>query len=206
MSRAISADLALALEQTHVNPMLAAEFDFDSGTVGMWTGLGTLTWGDKTFVGGGNLVGISTVRETQDLQANALTFSLNGVAPENIAVAMEENIQGRPCRLYIGTAETSVALALEDDSGVILLESGDRILLESQTMDEPYLIFEGMMNVINGKVKIPVSELNLTAENILILLKRTKERRYTDEDQQAKYPGDKFFEFIAQLQDKNIVW
>lgn len=206
MSRDINPDLALALEQTHINAIVAAEFEFDSGTIGMWSGVGNLIWGDKEFIGGGNLVGMSTVRETQDLQANSLTFSLNGIAPENIFVALEEKFQGRPCRVWIGNSDTGIKLALEDEPGAVQLETGEYILLESTLLDTPYLIFEGMMNVMNGKVQIPVSRLSLSAENILAILKRANVSFYTDEDQQAKYPGDLFLEFIAALQDKNIVW
>jgi hypothetical protein len=206
LSRDISPELALALTQTHVNSALMAEFDFDSGTLGMWTGYGTLVWGEKEFFGGGNLVSVSPIRETQDLQANAVTFNLAGVSQPNVALALQENLQNRPCRLYAATTATSVALATENDSGAILMEGGEAILLESTVMDEPYLFWSGLMNVMQGKARIPLSELSLSAENILIWLRRTRESRYTDEDQKAKYPGDRFFEFIAQLQDKEIVW
>jgi hypothetical protein len=46
----------------------------------------------------------------------------------------------------------------------------------------------------------------LTAESRLIDLERSRERRYTSEDQKIDYPNDKGLEFIADLQDKEIVW
>ena len=35
-------------------------------------------------------------------------------------------------------------------------------------------------------------------------LERAEVRRYTDADQQAEYPGDRFFEFVAALQEAEI--
>jgi hypothetical protein len=46
----------------------------------------------------------------------------------------------------------------------------------------------------------------LSLENRLIALDRSKERRYTHEDQQLSFPGDKGFEFVPDLQDKEIIW
>ena len=35
-------------------------------------------------------------------------------------------------------------------------------------------------------------------------LERAEVRRYTDADQQAEYPGDRFFEFVPALQEAEI--
>jgi hypothetical protein len=50
------------------------------------------------------------------------------------------------------------------------------------------------------------ANIGLTAESRLIDLERSRERRYTSEDQKIDYPNDKGLEFIADLQDKEIVW
>ena len=50
------------------------------------------------------------------------------------------------------------------------------------------------------------ANINVTAESRLIDLDRTRERRYTSEDQKIDFPNDKGLEFIADLQDKEIVW
>ena len=46
----------------------------------------------------------------------------------------------------------------------------------------------------------------LNLENRLIVLDRAKERRYTHEDQQLSFAGDLGFEFVPDLQDKEIIW
>ncbi len=205
-SRQIDPALLASIVGKHSYPAILAEFDFDSGTVGVWTGLGELQWDGHTFTGLGNFVSMSAITETQDMIANSLVFNLNGISPDLTAAGLQERVRGRPCRVWLGTAETNVQAGLEDDSGVVGLEEGGYIIMENRTADTPYMLWQGLMNVIRGKVVIPVSELTLSAENILILLRRSRERRYTDADQQAKYPGDKFFEFTPQLQDKEITF
>ena len=46
----------------------------------------------------------------------------------------------------------------------------------------------------------------MTAESKLIDLERSRARRYTSEDQKIDYPDDKGLDFIADLQDKAVVW
>jgi predicted rRNA methylase YqxC with S4 and FtsJ domains len=48
--------------------------------------------------------------------------------------------------------------------------------------------------------------IELKLENRLIALERPNLRRMTDEDQKNLFSGDKGFEFIADLQDKELVW
>lgn len=206
MTRDLSEGLAAALAGQHVLAALLAEFDFDSQTIGSWTGYGTLSWGEKSFVGNGNMVSISDVTETQDLNAAGISFRLSGIASTNIALAKQERYQNRPCRLWIANVLVNAAVALEDDSGVVLTEDGGRLLLENQLLDSPYQIFSGVMDVMSFVDNGDEATITLSAENILTLLKRSKVRRYTAEDQKARYPGDRFFDFVAQLQDKEIVW
>ncbi|AWV21498.1 Transcriptional regulator, LacI family [Roseomonas mucosa] len=46
--------------------------------------------------------------------------------------------------------------------------------------------------------------VSLTCEGRLVDLERAEVRRYTDADQQAEYPGDRFFEFVPALQEAQI--
>ena len=48
--------------------------------------------------------------------------------------------------------------------------------------------------------------MSVTAESRLIDLDVTRERRYTDADQKIDFPDDKGLEFIADIQDKEIIW
>jgi hypothetical protein len=49
-------------------------------------------------------------------------------------------------------------------------------------------------------------EIAISVENRLIEFERTAIRRNTAEDQKIDYPTDKGFEFVAEIQEKDIVW
>ncbi|MCH8035958.1 MAG: VWA domain-containing protein [Proteobacteria bacterium] len=48
--------------------------------------------------------------------------------------------------------------------------------------------------------------VTVTVESRLIAWERAKIRRYTNEDQQQRFSGDKFLEFVNQTMDKEILW
>ena len=48
--------------------------------------------------------------------------------------------------------------------------------------------------------------ITLNLESRLIQLERPKNRRYTHEDNKKDLPGDLGFEFVTDLQDKEIIW
>ena len=56
------------------------------------------------------------------------------------------------------------------------------------------------MEVVDG----PEPRVALSCESRLVDLERAEVRRYTDADQQAEYPGDRFFEFVPALQEAEI--
>lgn len=204
--RDLGTAVAEALAESVVNISLLADFEFDSQTVYMWTGIGNLIIDGNTYIGVGNLVGISEIRESQNLEANGLAMSLSGVSSTLVSVALQETFQGRICRLWLAVTATENRIAQEGDEGAILQEDGSYILLENELVGAPYLLFTGMMDTmeINDDGKSAIITLN--AENVLLQLKRSKVRRYTDEDQKAEFPQDRGLEFIASLQDRQIVW
>ena len=50
------------------------------------------------------------------------------------------------------------------------------------------------------------STISIACENKLIALERSKERRYTPEDQKIDFPNDKGFEFVADTSKQEIIW
>jgi hypothetical protein len=69
------------------------------------------------------------------------------------------------------------------------------------------------VRVFAGKTDVPVVEddgasctIGITGESALVDLERARTRRYTDQDQQAEYPGDSGFEFVTRLQEMEISW
>lgn len=202
----LTADMLAEFEAPAMTPVMLAELFFDAGTLRIWTGYGTIEFDGNEYIGSGNLIGISPVKETQEVEAEGIVCTLSGVPSTLVALALGEPARGRPFRLYLGSATSRRYIATETAPGVVLTEGGDGILLENQLVDSPYRIFSGQMDNMEITASGSTFTIRLSVENALIIGRRNKIRRYTNEDQQKRYPGDKGLEFINQLQDKEIVW
>lgn len=204
--RDISAEMIAEFSGPSVSPVLMAEMFFDSQTIGMWTGLGTLTWGEKSFFGGGNLIGLSPIEESQGTEAKGVVVSLNGISPTLISLALAERCRGRKFNLYLGSVITTRYVATEDEPGRVLTEDGGYVLLENNLVDSPLRMFSGLMDVMEITDNGNTANIRLSVENALIIGQRNKVARYTMEDQRKRFPSDRGLDFINQLQDKEIVW
>lgn len=204
--RDLTPEMVAEFSGQSVQPVLMAEFFFDSQTIGMFTGYGTLQWGDKEFLGGGNFIGLSPMEETQELEAKGVVLSLNGIPSNLVALALNENVKNRPVRIYLASIDTQRRVATEDEPGAVLTEGGDYVLLENNLIDSPYQIFSGLMDVMEFADSGDTADIRVTAENILLIGQRAKLSRYTDEEQRKRFPDDRGLEFINRLQDREIVW
>jgi hypothetical protein len=178
MARSIPAAILSALTQPEVYPFYAVEMLFDSGAIRLWTGYDERTIDGQTYLGAGNLISISGIDEVNDLSAKAATISLNGIASSIVSVALGEPYQRRVCRILWGV--TNVSDFVE--------------------------IFGGYMNTMSIEDSGETSNITLTVESKLVELNRPRVRRYTHESQKSRYPTDTFFSYVADLQDKDIVW
>lgn len=183
MSRDLTSGMVSAVAAKVVMPIMLAEFGFDGGTVRFWTGYGTLTWGGNAFAGSGNLIGISAIREVSDNSAQGTSFTLNGIPSSLLSTALSESYQGRPCKIWIGAIDSSGA-----------------------TIADPYLIFGGRMDTMTITDGGETGSIGLSAENRLIDMNRSRERRYTPEDLAIEFPADNSLRFVAALQSAQIVW
>lgn len=48
--------------------------------------------------------------------------------------------------------------------------------------------------------------ITLSAESRMVTWDRPRTRRYNNEDQQSRYPGDRGFEYVAQMVEKSLIW
>lgn len=183
MSRDVTAAFSTALGASVVAPILLFEGVFSTGTVRLWTGHGDLTWDSKLWVGGGTLLGIAPVEETTDVVASGSSVSLSGVPSDLVQIAIEEARQGLPGRIWLG---------LLNDAGEVIVD--------------PARAFTGRLDVPQITADGSSTRITITYESRLIDLNRPRELRYTDQSQQSLYPGDLGFEYVAGLQEAEVVW
>ncbi len=183
MSRELTAGLESETLADQLTPILFAEFEFSGGTVNFWTGFGDFSWDGKVWNGTGYFGGVSAIQEASGMRATGANFVLSGIPAEVISIALGEEYQGRPARLWFA--------ALDSDAKLI---------------DAPYKIFEGRMDIMEMAEAGELANITMSAESELIDLERAREFRYTPEDQSIYFPGDTGFDMVSQLQDANISW
>ena len=204
MSRDLSTATIDSISDDVVYPFFAVELQFDSNTVRMWTGQGTLVLQDATqWVGLGQLLDISSIEETSEMAVKGATISLSGIPSDLLSLALSEPYQGRVAKIYFGTLS----------SGNILLESGSYILLQDGSRIEVETgergfneLFSGYMDQMNIQESGDTSTIELAVENKLIDLERARVARFTSGYQKSIYPNDKGLDFVEDLQDKKISW
>jgi len=203
MSRDISALVKEELSEPLLEPFFAVELDLDDEPLYMWTGYGSLTIGDKTYLGVGGLLNISSVTETTEMDAKGATLSLTGIPSSFLSLALQEPYQGRECRIFFAIAINQ--RLLQEGGGLIFTESGDTVITEVSGIQLTE-VFSGELDQMNIQEDVESAVISVTAENVLIRLERPVVRRFTNEDQKSRFPNDRGLEFVAGLQDKDILW
>lgn len=204
MPRDLSAEVETASTSRRLSPIALVELEFDSGPFRMWTGRGTLLWGDlpaftdgtyfsdgttwtdlegrKPWYGAGDLGTIGPIEETTEVRAIGVELGLSGITTEILEIALGETWQNRPGRIYIGVLDS-----------------------QGQLDGEPYLALEGLMDHmalvdgIESGIKMMVERENIDNE-------RNSGLRYTPESQRARFAGDAFCDFVASLQEIDVRW
>jgi len=177
-SRQIDSLLNAALNAETIAPFIAVDLDVTT-PVYLWSGYGDLVIGSKTYLGAGQLMSISTVEETTEIQAKGASITISGIPSSFLSLALTDPYQGRECRIYFGLTN--------DPSGYVE-------------------IFSGELDQMNITEQENTATIQLLAENVLIILERPVVRRFTAEDQKSRYPNDRGLEFVAGIQDKDLFW
>ena len=204
MSRDLSANTLDALNNEVFYPFFAVELLFDDDIIRTWTGAGLLTLKDGTeWYGAGQLLEISSVEETQEMAAKGATITMSGIPSNLLSLALSEPYQGRVCNLYFGNFLQG--RLLEEGGDFILFEDGSKIGLESNKTGFNQ-VFSGYMDQMNIEEGPQSSTIELTVENKLITLERSRVARFTSGYQKSKFAGDKGLDFVESMQDKTVPW
>lgn len=183
MGRILDPALKAELAKDSIILALFVEIEYANGPLRAWSGIGDkLLFGD-TFKGVGEFGGIGPVTESDEIRAENLNFSLSGVDPTALSDALLQSRFGKDAKAW---------LALLDTSEVII--------------GQAVQIFGGLTDTSTIEKQVSGSTIVQSAESELAPLERPRERRYTTEDQAIDFPGDKGLDFVAALQDSQVVW
>ena len=183
MPRPWSSTMLSQLGAAHIRPVLFLQMQFTDGPIHVWSGLGQLTWNGIQWTGLGTLGTISAIEESSEVKATNVTFTLSGIPQDLIQHALGQVRQGNPVQLWFGT--------LGDNNNVLA---------------DPLQIFAGRMDVPTINEGAQTSTISIAVENRLIDLQRSRERRFTDQDQQIDKPGDLGFQYVQFIQGWSGTW
>ena len=183
--RDLSPGLKEEIAKPKLSPLLLLSADFEDGPVRVWTGIGEIEWNGETWQGLGSLLQIDPVQEQVDGSAQGLKLQLSGLDATFFSPVMLGDYQGRRGEIYFG--------AIREDGSVI---------------EEPYLLFAGILDSDETEDDGTNAVLNLNVESRLADLLRKREFRYTHQDQQALHPGanDDGLKFVPALQNLGLQW
>jgi hypothetical protein len=183
MSRTLTSGMLGVTTADVVRPAYFVRMVFDSSVLNIWSGIGDLAFGGNTYTGTGDLLSISEITETADIQATGIKVSLTGIKTSFIAIAKDQDYQGRVLNVSLGAFDASGSL-----------------------IADPVIVFSGFMDTMTISESGQYSTITVSVENKLISFERSKVRRYTAEDQKIDHPTDKGFEFVTSIVQKQIIW
>lgn len=172
-----------ALEATHARRIYFLFLDLASEPLRACTGARTYTTLSNDWLGIGEIQGISDLAEAADLSARPVTLTLSAADSFITEPFLSRtNYKNRSAVIYRGTLDAD----------------GDLI-------DTPDRLWTGRMDV-GSVVRGDENIAQITCEPLSARAMRVNISRYSDQDHQLRHSGDRFYEFLAQMEKKDVTW
>lgn len=179
----ISALNQAALESEHTARIYFLFLDLTGDPLYACTGNRTYTFDGDDYLGIGEISGISDIAEAADAAARPITITLSGVDSWiTEPILSRTNYKGRSAVVYRG-----------------LLDENEDLI------DDPYILWSGRMDV-GSMMYDETYQAQMVCEPLAARLLRANISRYSDEDHQLRHSGDKFYEFLPQMENKDVTW
>ena len=175
----LSSGAKAILETGRVHLAFFAELEFRSGTERYWSGLAPLVWDGDTWIGTGHLGGVGPMESSEDFRANGLSLSVAGLpgsAFTDFDGLTASDYKGRRARFVIGIMNEkfqTVVHAIERNFFI-------------DTLD--YALDPDLGGIITVGLEVETRRAS-----------RSRVRRYTPQDQEKEFAGDKAFEFVPYI-------
>lgn len=182
MSRGLPTALQDAIAERIVRPFIAVHIDFPD-PVFAWTGTGTLPFNDEEWTGVHGIGSIDTIGEGTDGSATGVKATLLEVPESFREDVRDQAVRGCTYELFVGALDETYQQVV----GVKRIWSGRLAGFE----------------IVDGGQTLSVTA---SGESRQIDQRRPAIKRFTDEYQQRKYPGDKFFEYTSRMTEIPILW
>ena len=188
MARSLHSDTIAEVQTDSVIPYFMALVNTSAGDVAVWSGIGdivsSVSGSSITYIGVGEFAMISPMQESQDLAARGVNLSLSGIPSALLSTLLGDVEQGRSVSVFMGFFNESTRT----------------------TINNEFELFNGIVDIPTVAESGDTATIAISAENRLIALGKVRVRRYTQEDQARDDGTDLGFEFVASLQDKEILF
>ena len=185
MTRALSNDLATAIQQPVVQPVFLVDIEYGASPSHLF--LSTLTrnisWAATTWLGNGLLRAAEGITEVNEVAARQASIILDGYNEALTAAILGGIRHKNKGHIYFGAFDSV----------------GDLII-------NPVIVFTGTFDNSEFRDSVAGGQIALHYESDLIGLDRVNEFRYTDQSQQALFPGDRGFQYASTVPDWSGFW
>jgi len=179
--RTLSTAAAAAMSGSVVLTTILVEMDL-TGPLYLNTSSLDLTLNGVTYLGAGGLGQIDSVKQAgTDLPQ--IRFTLAGVQATALALALLEPVQGKRVRIKMAVFDASTGALLD-----------------------VRLRYAGYLDVMSISDGADSATISVTSESSMLDLLRPKGIYYSDNDQQALYPGDLAFQYVNDQVEAKIAW
>lgn len=187
MSRNLPSPLSDEIDKPALQPFLAVRIELPD-PVYVFTGRGTLNFDDADgnnhdWLGAGDLGAIDSIGESSDGSATGIKVTLYKVPSEFRDDIAQQAERGATFEVYLGALDPTYSTVVATK------------LLWKGRVDQ-YKITDGGSSL----------SVEVAGESRAIDQRRPSIKRFTDEYQQRKHPGDRFFEYVPQMTEVSILW
>lgn len=189
MSRDLPADLSEEIAKPALRPFLAVRIELPD-PVYAWTGIGTITFDDSSnvsreWIGAAGLGAIEAIGESTDGSATGIKVTLFEAPTDFRDDIADQAVRGVLLEVYVGALETG------DDWSAV---KATKMVWRGRVDD--YVITDSGTSI----------GVEISGESRAIDQRRPAIKRFTDEYQQRKHPGDLFFQYVPQMAEIPILW
>lgn len=180
--RDLPLDLSADIASPRLQPFLAIHIATPDPVYG-FTGKGTIRFNDADWTGYEGIASVDTIGESTDGSATGVTATLYRIPTEFREDLADQAVRGVAFELYVGTFDDAF-----------------------QTVRAFKRVWKGTLQTYDISDNGESLTVKVGGESRAIDQRRPAIKRFTDEYQQRKYPGDRFFEYVPRLAEVPVLW
>lgn len=150
-------------------------------------GIGDYAFGGNTYTGMGEYLTFSPITETTAVAPVGVQVTLSGLDASHLTDAFNRKLFGRTVAIHIGAIGED--LQLEADPELWVKAFVDRVTV-----------------ALGDNQAVPSATVTLHCETLLASINREISERATSENQSLIDASDTFFDFLPELDAKDILW